>query len=300
MSPACTVWVSMSEIAHATAGSPPAAHPRDRRWRNTLLGLGFCSPLLCLFVFLVLYPILYMIYMGLDRQIYEDIFEDPIFIQTLWNTVIFVGVAVNVKMALALVLSAVFNTESRFTRILSGLFLLPWAIPSLPGILAFRWMLNGQWGIVNKILNDLGFAGYPWLVRRPTALAAAIVYHIWKYLPFWTLIFVAGRRSIPRELYEAGEIDGTSPLQRFGYITFPMLRNLFMICSLLSMVFTLGDFVIIKIMTGGAPGDSSHVLSTLAYRYTFLMGKIDWGVGTFVVALPVTLLFIFILIRWVK
>jgi multiple sugar transport system permease protein len=286
----------MSEIAHAAAGAPPAAHPRDRRWRNALLGLGFCSPLLCLFVF----PILYMIYMGLDRQIYEDIFDDPIFIQTLWNTVIFVGVAVNVKMALALVLSAVFNTESRFARILSGLFLLPWAIPSLPGILAFRWMLNGQWGIVNKILNDLGLAGYPWLVRRHTAIAAAITYHIWKYLPFWTLIFVAGRRSIPRELYEAGEIDGTSPLQRFGYITFPMLRNLFMICSLLSMVFTLGDFVIIKIMTGGAPGDSSHVLSTLAYRYTFLMGKLDWGVGTFVVALPVTLLFIFILIRWVK
>jgi len=132
------------------------------------------------------------------------------------------------------------------------------------------------------------------------AIAAAIVYHIWKYLPFWTLIFVAGRRSIPRELYEAGEIDGTTPLQRFRYITFPMLRNLFMICSLLSMVFTLGDFVIIKIMTGGAPGDSTHVLSTLAYRYTFLMGKLDWGVGTFVVALPVTLLFIFILIRWVR
>lgn len=59
-------------------------------------------------------------------------------------------------------------------------------------------MLNGQWGIVNKILTDLGFAGYPWLVRRPTALAAAIVYHVWKYLPFWTLIFVAGRRSIPK------------------------------------------------------------------------------------------------------
>jgi len=241
-----------------------------------------------------------MIYMGMDREIYEDIFADPIFIQTLWNTVIFVGVAVNVKMLVALVLSALFNTDNRFARILSGLFLLPWAIPSLPGILAFRWMLNGQWGIVNKILNDLGFAGYPWLVRRPTAIAAAIVYHIWKYLPFWTLIFVAGRRSIPRELYEAGEIDGTTPLQRFRYITFPMLRNLFMICSLLSMVFTLGDFVIIKIMTGGAPGDSTHVLSTLAYRYTFLMGKLDWGVGTFVVALPVTLLFIFILIRWVR
>ena len=289
----------MSHTVVAAAGATPPV--RGERWlRKTALGLAFCSPLLLLFLCLVLYPILYMIYMGLDWDIYEDIFSDPIFIQTLWNTVIFVGVAVNVKMALAVVLSALFNTESRFARILSGLFLLPWAIPSLPGILAFRWMLNGQWGIVNKILNDLGFAGYPWLVRRPTAIAAAIVYHIWKYLPFWTLIFVAGRRSIPKELYEAGEIDGTAPLQRFRYITFPMLRNLFMICSLLSMVFTLGDFVIIKIMTGGAPGDSTHVLSTLAYRYTFLMGKIDWGVGTFITALPVTLLFIFILIRWVK
>jgi multiple sugar transport system permease protein len=289
----------MSHTVVAPADQAPPA--RAERWLGkTALGLAFCSPLLLLFVCLVLYPILYMIYMGLDKDIYEDIFSDPIFIQTLWNTVIFVGAAVNIKMALALVLSALFNTENRFARILSGLFLLPWAIPSLPGILAFRWMLNGQWGIVNKILNDLGFAGYPWLVRRPTALAAAVVYHIWKYLPFWTLIFVAGRRSIPKEMYEAGEIDGTTPLQRFRYITIPMLRNLFMICSLLSAVFTLGDFVIIKIMTGGAPGDSTHVLSTLAYRYTFLMGKIDWGVGTFITALPVTFLFIFILIRWVK
>jgi len=289
----------MNETA-ATVVAPVAAPRRERWLGKTVLGLTFCGPLICLFLFLVLFPIVFMIYMGLDRDIYSDIFSDPIFIQTLWNTVIFVGVAVNLKMFLALVLSALFSVDHRFSRILSGLFLLPWAIPSLPGILAFRWMLNGQWGIVNKILNDLGFAGYPWLVRRNTAIGAAIVYHIWKYLPFWTLIFVAGRRSIPKELYEAGEIDGTAPLQRFRFITFPMLRNLFMICSLLSMVFTLGDFVIIKIMTGGAPGDSTHVLATLAYRYTFQMGKIDWGVGTFITALPITLLFIFILIRWVK
>ena len=101
---------------------------------------------------------LYMLYMGLDWSIYPAIFSDPIFIQTLWNTVIFVGFAVNVKMFLALVLSALFSTEHRTPRILAGVFLLPWAIPALPGILAFRWMLNGQWGIVNKILNDLGFA----------------------------------------------------------------------------------------------------------------------------------------------
>jgi len=274
---------------------------RRERWgKKTFLGLAFCSPLILIFLFLVVTPMFYEIYLGMDKAIYEAIFSDPIFIQTLWNTVLFVGIAVNVKMFLALILSGLFNVEHWAVRILGGLFLLPWAIPSLPGILGFRWMLNGQWGIINKILIDIGFEGYPWLVRRPTAIAAAIVYHIWKYLPFWTLIFVAGRRAIPKELYEASDIDGAQPLQKFRFITFPMLQNLFMICCLLSMVFTLGDFVIIKIMTGGAPGDSTHVLATLAYRYTFQMGKIDWGVGTFVTALPVTLLFIFILIKKVK
>ncbi len=278
-----------------------AAVPLHERWgRKTVLGLVFCAPLILIFLVLVIYPMLYEIYMGMDWAIYPAIFSDPIFIQTLWNTVLFVGIAVNVKMFLAMTLSGLFNVDHWFVRILAGVFLLPWAIPSLPGILAFRWMLNGQWGIVNKILNDLGLAGYPWLVRRPTAIGAAVVYHIWKYLPFWTLIFVAGRRAIPKELYEASDIDGAQPLQKFRFISFPMLQNLFMICCLLSMVFTLGDFVIIKIMTGGAPGDSSHVLATLAYRYTFQMGKIDWGVGTFVTALPVTLLFIFILIKKVK
>jgi len=288
-------------MSETTTVAYHGAPPRRERWlKRTLLGLTFCSPLVLIFLVLVITPITYMIYMGLDASIYPAVFSVPVFIQTLWNTVIFVGVAVNVKMFLSLVLSALFSQENRTARILAGVFLLPWAIPALPGILAFRWMLNGQWGIVNKVLNDLGFAGYAWLVHRNTAIGAAITYHIWKYLPFWTLIFVAGRRSIPKEMYEAGVIDGTSPLQKFRYITFPMLRNLYLICSLLSMVFTLGDFVIIKIMTGGAPGDSSHVLATLAYRYTFQMGRLDWGIGTFVTALPITLLFIFILIRWVK
>lgn len=282
------------------AAAKVGAHQREPWVRKTSLGLAFCAPLILIFLTLVVTPMFYEIYLGLDRAIYPAIFSDPIFIQTVWNTIIFVGVAVNVKMFLAMVLSALFSTEHWATRVLGGIFLLPWAIPSLPGILSFRWMLNGQWGIINKILIDLGFEGYPWLVRRPTALAAAIVYHIWKYLPFWTLIFVAGRRSIPKELYEAGDIDGAQPLQKFRFITFPMLQNLYLICCLLSMVFTLGDFVIIKIMTGGAPGDSTHVLATLAYRYTFQMGKIDWGVGVFTTALPITLLFIFILIRKVK
>ena len=114
------------------------------------------------------------------------------------------------------------------------------------------------------------------------------------------MILLAARRGIPRELYEAAAIDGASGLQNFRYITFPMLSGIYLICSLLSMVFTMGDFTNVWLMTGGAPGDSTHVLATLAYRYTFRVGKLDWGVGVFATALPVTLLFIFILIKKIR
>lgn len=103
------------------------------------------------------------------------------------------------------------------------------------------------------------------------------------------MIILAARRGIPRQLYEAGAIDGASTVQTFRYISFPLLAGIYLICSLLSMVFTMGDFTNVWLMTGGAPGDSTHVLATLAYRYTLRLGKIDWGVGVFATALPVTL-----------
>lgn len=267
---------------------------------RTFHGFLFSAPLLLLFGAFVVYPMGFGIYYALDPDSYRALFADPVFRETLWNTFWYVGVAVNVKLFLALLLSGILDYSSRWIRILSALFLIPWAVPALPGILSFRWMLNSQWGIFNHLLTKLGLPSVPWLAQHDTALGAIMVFHIWKYLPFWTIIFLAGRRAIPNELYEAAAMDGAHPLQNFRYVTFPLLRNLYLICTLLSMVFTLGDFTVPWLMTGGAPGDSTHVLATLAYRYTFQMGRLEWGLATFAVALPVTLLFIFLLLRWVR
>ncbi|HEV8306396.1 MAG TPA: sugar ABC transporter permease [Methylomirabilota bacterium] len=269
------------------------------RARN-LQGLLFCLPLIFLFIAFVVYPLYFEVTQALDRYTYEVLFADPIYVQTIVNTLTYVGVAVNVKLILALLLSGILQSDSRSVRFLSAIFLLPWAIPVLPGILSIRWMLSSQWGIMNLIMEDIGVGTVHWLASRWMAIGALITFHIWKYLPFWTVIFLAARRGIPRELYEAAAIDGAGPFQNFRFITFPMLKGIYLICSLLSMVFTLGDFTNVWLLTGGAPGDSTHVLATLAYRYTFLMGKIDWGVGVFATALPVTLLFIFILIKKIK
>src|SRR3990172_6781096 len=257
--------------------SASAAVGMLRPGARNLQGLAFCLPLVLLFIFFVVYPLYFEVTQAFDRYTYEVLFSDPVYVQTIVNTLVYVGVAVNVKLFLALLLSGVLQSESRGVRFFSAIFLLPWAIPVLPGILSIRWMLSSPWGVV-----------------------VLMVFKMWKYLLFWTVIFLAARRGIPRELYEAAAIDGASGIQNFRFITFPMLKGIYLICSLLSMVFTMGDFTNVWLLTGGAPGDSTHVLATLAYRYTFLMGKIDWGVGVFATALPVTLLFIFVLIRKIK
>ncbi len=268
--------------------------------RRTVLGFMFSAPVLALFGFFVIYPMAFGIYYALDADSYRALFTDPIFIQTVQNTFWYVVVAVNIKLSLALLLSGILDYPFRWIRVLSALFLIPWAVPALPGILSFRWMLNSQWGIFNYLLTKFGFQSVPWLAQHDTALGGIMAFHIWKYLPFWTIIFLAGRRAISHELYEAAAIDGAQPLQNFFFITFPLMRNLYLICTLLSMVFTLGDFTVPWLLTGGAPGDSTHVLATLAYRYTFQMGRLEWGMATVAVAFPITLLFIVILLRWVK
>jgi multiple sugar transport system permease protein len=283
-------------LARSMSAAAEIVSPRSRN----LQGLLFSLPLIALFLAFVAYPLYFEVTQALDRYTYEVLFSDPIYLQTVVNTLVYVGIAVNVKLFLALLLSGLLESDDRATRVLSAIFLLPWAIPVLPGILSVRWMMSSQWGILNLISEDLGLGTHHWLASRWTAIGALIIFHIWKYLPFWTVILLAARRGIPKQLYEAAAIDGAGVFQTFRSISLPLLAGIYLICSLLSMVFTMGDFTNVWLMTGGAPGDSTHVLATLAYRYTFRMGKIDWGVGVFATALPVTLLFIFALIKKIR
>ena len=205
-----------------------AADVLSPRSRN-LQGLLFSLPLIVLFLAFVVYPLYFEVTQALDRYTYEVLFNDPIYVQTIVNTLVYVGIAVNLKLFLALLLSGVLDDDSRSTRFLSAIFLLPWAIPVLPGILSVRWMMSSQWGILNLISEDLGLGTHHWLASRWTAISALIIFHIWKYLPFWTVIILAARRGIPRQLYEAGAIDGANPFQTFRYISFPLLAGIYLL-----------------------------------------------------------------------
>jgi multiple sugar transport system permease protein len=120
--------------------------------------------------------------------------------------------------------------------------------------------------------------------------------HIWKSLPFWTLILVAARLAIPTEQYEAASVDGATNWQKFKYISWPSLKTVYLTSTLLSTIWSLGDFNSVYLLTGGGPADLTHVLATLGIRYLRL-DQIDLAMASIVVAMPMVLPLVYFMMK---
>jgi multiple sugar transport system permease protein len=260
-------------------------------------GLVLLAPYLLVFLVFVAYPVAYGFWVARDPQSYVNLFHDPIFPRSVVNTLVFLIIGINLKMLAALLLSGFFVQARPWIQWLSLLFILPWAVPSIPTILSFRFMLNPEWGIINHVIFSLtGDDGPNWLNDPTLALALAILVHIWKSLPFWTLTLIAGRLAIPTELYEAAAVDGASKLQAFRYVTWPSMQALYFTCTIISMIWTLGDFNSVYLLTGGGPADLTHVLATLGIRYLRL-DAVDLSMAAIICALPLVLPLVFIMMK---
>jgi multiple sugar transport system permease protein len=267
---------------------------RLRNWRGGLQGseyawaIAFCIPYLGVFIAFVIFPVLYGLWLGHKPSLYLELLSDPIYQQTVVNTILYLVIGVNVKMFFALLLSGFFMRKGWWVKGLLMIYVLPWAIPALPTFISIHWMLNTQWGLVNNILWDVFHVDGPgWLdTSRWLALGSVIISYIWKNMPFWTVILLAGRMAIPQELYEAAEVDGATGIRRFVHISFPLLANLYLVCTLLSTIFTLGDFNTAYFISGGGPALSTHVLATLGIRDAFEIARPELGVAAVLSALP--------------
>ena len=287
----------------AVASSVPQlpASPRARQSASLsqweFWGRVFVVPYLLVFVVLVLFPVGYGLWLARHPSSYVKLFDDPIFFRTLVNTLIFLIVAINLKMGIALFLSGFFVKTQWWIKILAVLFILPWAVPSIPTILSVRFMLNPEWGVINQTIYKLtGLDGPNWLNDPTLALSFSMLMHIWKSLPFWTLILVAGRMAIPGEQYEAAAVDGASNWQKFRFITWPSMKTLYVTSLILSMIWTLGDFNSVYLLTGGGPADLTHVLATLGIRYLRL-DQLDVAMASIVVALPLVLPLVYFMMK---
>src|SRR6266446_5321762 len=146
------------------------------------------------------------------------------------------------------------------------------------------------------IFKFTGEDGPNWLNDPAVALTMAIGVHIWKSLPFWTLILITGRLAISHDLFEAADVDGASWWQKFRYITWPSMQTLYVTCTLLSMIWTLGDFNSVYLLTGGGPADLTHVLATLGIRYLRL-DQLDLSMAAIVCALPLVLPLVYFMMK---
>jgi multiple sugar transport system permease protein len=279
-----------------------------RTWRHALFGglhgadyiwaVAFALPYIAIFLFFVIYPIAFGIWMGSDIALYEQLYSDPRYLTAVLNTILYVVIGVNLKMFLAFMLSGFFFRKGWWVKGLMVIFILPWATPALPAYMSIHWFLNGQWGMLNNILYELfGIDGPVYLNEHWSGLASNIGAYIWKTLPFWTVILLAGRMAVPQELYEAAAVDGASRLGKFAHVTLPLMANLYLVCVLLDMVFALGDFNSTFFVSGGGPAMSTEVLATLGIRYAFTVALPRLGVAAVMSALPLLIPLVILLMR---
>ena len=285
-------------------GRPARRRTLSRYWRGGLRGseytwaIAFLVPYAAVFLAFVAHPVLYGLWMGSEASLYGELLSDPIYLNTVINTLLYLAIAVNLKMFLALLLSGFFMRPGWWMKTLLLIYVLPWAVPALPTFISIHWMLNGEWGLLNNALYVLFHIDGPsWLGQRWLALGSVIVSHIWKWMPFWTVILLAGRMAIPTEIHDAAKVDGATGLQSFVHISFPLLANLYLICTLLSTIFSLGDFNSVTFVTGGGPANLTHVLATLGIRDAFDLSHPHLGVAAVMSALPLMIPLVIILMR---
>lgn len=275
-----------------TERAPPLARggidQQPRKLAPELLwGVIFVLPYIAVFLLFVVYPVGYGLWLGADWTKLQALFADPLYYRTVVNTLILLLVGVNLKMFIALLLSGYLLQPYKWMPFVFMLIVLPWAMPAIPTFISVRWMLNGQWGLINNFIWEFWQVEGPgWLTNPTLAMGSVVTFYLWKWVPFWTVIFVAGRTAIPKELYEAAAIDGARGLQMFRFVTFPMMASLYLICTVLSMIWTLGDYNTVRFITGGGPVLSTHVLATLGIRDAFEIGDPGLGMAAVISALP--------------
>lgn len=279
--------------------------PPRRDWHRHLHGsdlawsIAFVIPYAAVFAGFVIYPVFYALWMGRDPALYSLLLSDPKYLEAAVNTAVFVGVAVNAQMFLALLLSAFFARRRRWIKMLLVLFMLPWTLPAVPAYLSFHWMLvTGHLGLIDHLLQLLfDIEGPNWLIHGWLALVCDIVASVWKWLPLWTLILLGGRMAIPQDVYDAADVDGASPYQRFVHVTVPLLANLYLISTLISAIWTFGDDTPVLFVSGGGPAFSSSVISLLSFHYAFDISRPALGVAAGLSILPLLIPLIVLLTR---
>jgi len=287
-----------------------------RRWldQEQTLAWLLVGPLVLLLLGLVAYPFgVAVMYALSDRTLAEpgrfvglanvwNLWDNQIYRQTLWNTIVYTIGATILKLGAGLGLALILNEKLPLKRLIRSAVLLPWIVPTVLSAMAWLWLLTPNFSVLNWILVHSGLSqrGLPWLTSPSLAMFSVILVNTWRGIPFFAITLLAGLQTIPGELYEASAIDGAGAWHRFRYVTLPLLQPILLITLVLSMIWTFSDFQVVYGLTQGGPMNSTHVLATLSYQVGLASGNIGEGAAISLTMLPLLLILIVWQIRHLR
>lgn len=295
----------------------PAAvnHPRrvdgilGRDWR---VALPFVLPIAVIMTALILWPFINAVllsfttrslvtrteqYVGLAN--YARLLQDSDFISAVLNTIQFTVASLCIKFVSGMGIALLLNSRLPLRGVLSGIMLLPWIVPEVVTALTWRSIYDPISGALNPILLQFGLISRPvaWLAEPGLAMPSVIAVNVWKGIPFYVILLLAGLKAIPREQYEAAEVDGANVIRRFRHVTLPGLRYVIIVTVLLSFISTFNTFGLVYLMTGGGPGGATRLFSILAYEKAIIGLRFGPGAATALSMAPVMAVLIFVLAR---
>ncbi len=264
-------------------------------------------PLFVLIVGLVIYPFVYSVYLSVENKAenkfvgfknYLRLMRYDTFWLVVGNSFRFTLTAVFFKATLGLILALILNNlPFRGQRIWRGVSLIPWVMPLALSSMGWWWIFEPTHSAINWIIVQFGGTPKPWLSDPFWARIATIVTNIWYGTPFFMIMFLAGLKSIPESLYEAASIDGARALQRFRYVTLPMLSKLIAVTVMFSTIVTFANFDIVRILTRGGPRYTTHLFGTYAFNIGIEAGHLPRGSAIALFMFPVLGVAAFFILR---
>jgi multiple sugar transport system permease protein len=220
---------------------------------------------------------------------YLRLAQDPVFWLTLWNSFVWVFGSVVLQFVAGFAAALLLHQAFRGRALVRMLALLPWIIPGVVVGLIWEWLYQPNYGVINDLLIRAGWLHdrIAWLSSPDLAMAAVVFTNVWRGIPFFAIMLLAGLQAIPGELYEAAHVDGAGVLARFRHITLPMLRPIIVVATATRIIWTFNYADLIFVMTSGGPANATQITST----YTLLQAYANLDFG-YAAALSVVLLLV--------
>ena len=273
----------------------------ERLNNNTaLLSVLFMAPAALLLLVFLTYPLGLGIWLGFtDTRIgrtgvfigwenYASLFDDSIFLKSVFNTILYTAVATVIKFALGLWLALLLNRHLPMQAIIRAVVLLPYIVPTVLSAIAFWWIYDSQFSIISWLLQKAGMIDVyiDFLGNENNARASVIAANIWRGIPFVAICLLAGLQTISPSLYEAASLDGANAWQRFRFVTVPNLLPVLSIVLTFSILFTFTDFQLIYAITRGGPNNATHLMATLAFQRGINGGMLGEGAAIAIAMVP--------------